>query len=72
MFEFQKNTKLKTFPIISLIAVVGYAVIILADRNADVVFQFPEYDYKETSKNVSIRSDLVFIDLLFLHYFKLN
>lgn len=71
MFEFQKNTKLKTFPIISLIVVVGYAVIILADRNADVVFQFPEYDYKETSKNVSIRSDSVFIDLLFPYDFNL-
>lgn len=71
MFEFQKNTKLKTFPIISLIVVVGYAVIILADRNADVVFQFPEYDYKETSKNVSIHSDLIFIDFLFRCDFRL-
>lgn len=52
MFEFPKNKKLRSFPIISLLMVIGYTVIILADRNADVAFHFPEYDYKETSKNV--------------------
>ncbi|XP_055320545.1 uncharacterized protein LOC129577472 [Sitodiplosis mosellana] len=51
MFEFRKNIKLKSFPIISLLVVISYTVIILADRNGDVIFQFPEYDYKETSKN---------------------
>lgn len=54
MFEFEKNKKLKSFPIITLLVVIGYTVIILAERNAEsVVFQFPEYDYKETSKNVT-------------------
>lgn len=24
-----------------------------SDKSADVIFQFPEYDYKESSKNVS-------------------
>lgn len=52
MFEFYKITKLRRFPIISLFVIIGLIVIISAERNADVVFQFPEYDYKETSKNV--------------------
>lgn len=44
----------KHFPICQLILVIilSLCVISLADRNADVTFQFPEYDYKETSKNV--------------------
>lgn len=61
MFELKKPKKLKSFPIISLLVVIGFTVIILADRNGDVVFQFPEYDYKETSKNVTNCSDCLLI-----------
>lgn len=52
MYRFEINEKFRAFPIITVFVVIGFTVIILADRNADVVFQFPEYDYKDTSKNV--------------------
>lgn len=52
MYQFEINKNVRAFPIIWLVVVIGFTVIILADRNADVVFQFPEYDYKDTSKNV--------------------
>lgn len=43
----------RAFPLISLLMVIiSFTVIIFADRIDDVVFQFPEYDYKDTSKNV--------------------
>ncbi|XP_031640867.1 uncharacterized protein LOC116352425 [Contarinia nasturtii] len=48
MFEFRDIKKTRRFPIISLIIViVGYTITV----KADIVFHFPEYDYKETSKN---------------------
>lgn len=54
MYQLESSKNLRAFPIISLIVVIGFTVLILAERSADVVFQFPEYDYKETSKNVRI------------------
>lgn len=52
MCQFIIGKFLQRFSIVSLIIVIFSAMIILADRNSDVTFQFPEYDYKETSKNV--------------------
>lgn len=44
---------LQRFPIILLaVFITSNAISTLADRSSDVTFQFPEYDYKETSKNV--------------------
>lgn len=58
MYRFEINEKFRAFPIITVFVVIGFTVIILADRNADVVFQFPEYDYKDTSKNVCMAAIL--------------
>lgn len=52
MYQFQSSEYFRGFQLISVIIIALYTVIILADRNGDVTFQFPEYDYKETSKNV--------------------
>lgn len=44
--------------------VISMAAGIFCVENSDnVIFNFPEYDYKETSKNVSVR----FIDFSCLH-----
>lgn len=61
MFRSVGLNKLQAFPLILFIFIVACIIIILADRS-DVTFQFPEYDYKETSKNVRSSCD-VFIDL---------
>lgn len=42
------------FSLISLVFISYFAVNNLADKSEDVTFQFREYDYKETSKNVGI------------------
>lgn len=53
MHQQQNHKQINIFPIPLLLFVIGYAVLaILAERNVDVIFQFPEYDYKESSKNV--------------------
>lgn len=52
MYLGENRKTLRVFPLYTLLFVIAYIVIILADRNSDVTFQFPEYDYKETSKNV--------------------
>lgn len=61
MYRCENLKNLRGFPLYTLLFVIAYIVIILADRNSDVTFQFPEYDYKETSKNVWVFG--LFIDL---------
>lgn len=48
--------------IIFLFGVVINRTYYAADASEKVVFQFPEYDYKETSKNVSRKPGVSLID----------
>lgn len=53
MYQFNVGEFLQRFPIILLAFFITFnAILTLANRSSDVTFQFPEYDYKETSKNV--------------------
>lgn len=53
MYQFNVGKFSQRFSIIFLAFCIFYnAILILADRSSDVTFLFPEYDYKETSKNV--------------------
>lgn len=52
MDQFQSSKPLQIVQVISVVILITCSVFILGDRNGDVTFQFPEYDYKETSKNV--------------------
>lgn len=53
MYRVNVGEFLQRFPVILLTFFVTINVIAaVADRSSDVTFQFPEYDYKETSKNV--------------------
>lgn len=53
MYQFNVDKFSQRFSIILLASFALFNVIlILADRNSDVTFQFPEYDYKDSSKNV--------------------
>lgn len=57
MYQFNVGEFRQRIPIILVgVCVLFNAILALADRSSDVAFQFPEYDYKETSKNVIHRN----------------
>lgn len=65
MYQFNVGEFLQRFPIFLIGFFIFFNTIVtLADRNSDVTFQFPEYDYKETSKNVKQKLSRTFIDFI--------
>lgn len=52
MYQFRSSKSFQIAQLITVVILITCSVFILGDRNGDVTFQFPEYDYKETSKNV--------------------
>lgn len=65
MYRFHVGEFVQRFPIILLgFFILFNAIVTLADRSSDVTFQFPEYDYKETSKNVMPKQNSEFIDFI--------